>query len=81
VTGSPARAERGVTNGPVELARYTISAGERMILGQRVLGVVRLTDIPADGAAAATSSRSRSQARPVRTVGRQAPRCASLREP
>jgi hypothetical protein len=49
MTATTARAERGVTNEPVELARYTISAGERMILGQRVLGVVRLTDIPADG--------------------------------
>jgi hypothetical protein len=33
----------------VELARYTISAGERVIHRQRVLGVVRLTDTPADG--------------------------------
>jgi len=33
----------------VELARYTISAGERIVHGQRVLGVVRLTDVPADG--------------------------------
>ncbi len=33
----------------VELARYTISNGERIIYGQRVEGVVRLTDNPADG--------------------------------
>ncbi len=39
----------GPTNPRVELARYTISAGERVIYGQRVLGVVRLTDVPADG--------------------------------
>ena len=36
------------TNARVELARYTIGAGERIVYGQRVLGVVRLTDIPAD---------------------------------
>ena len=29
------------TNHRVELGRYTISAGERVIYGQRVLGVVR----------------------------------------
>ena len=40
---------RGATNEPVELARYTISAGERVIFGQRVLGVVRLVDAPAAG--------------------------------
>ena len=39
----------GVTNEPVELARYAISAGERVIRGQRVMGVVRLTDVPANG--------------------------------
>jgi hypothetical protein len=49
MTATTARAERGVTNEPVELGRYTISSGERVILGQRVLGVVRLTDVPADG--------------------------------
>ena len=37
------------TNPPRELARYHISAGERIVVGQRVLGVVRLTDVPADG--------------------------------
>ena len=39
----------GPTNPRVEMARYTISGGERVIYGQRVLGVVRLTDVPADG--------------------------------
>jgi hypothetical protein len=39
----------GQTNERVELARYTVSAGERVIYGQRVLGVVRLVDAPADG--------------------------------
>src|SRR4051812_18206732 len=37
------------TNEPVELAGYTISAGERLILGQRVGGLVRLVDVPAEG--------------------------------
>lgn len=39
----------GATNEPVELGRYTIAGGERVVQGQRVLGVVRLVDIPADG--------------------------------
>ena len=39
----------GQTNARVELARYSVSAGERVIYGQRVLGVVRLVDEPADG--------------------------------
>jgi hypothetical protein len=39
----------GATNERVELARCTISTGERVIYGQRVLGVVRLVDHPADG--------------------------------
>ena len=33
----------------VELARYTIPAGERIVHGQRVNGTVRLTDTPASG--------------------------------
>jgi hypothetical protein len=33
----------------VELARYAVSAGERVIYGQRVSGVVRVTDVPAAG--------------------------------
>ena len=36
----------GQTNEQVELARYTVTAGERVIHGQRVLGVVRLADDP-----------------------------------
>ena len=40
----------GQTNQPVELARYTVSGtGERVIRGQRVLGVVRLVDEPEAG--------------------------------
>jgi hypothetical protein len=45
---SPTPAER-VTNERVELARYSVGAGERVIYGQRVLGVVRLVDHPAAG--------------------------------
>jgi hypothetical protein len=33
----------------VELARYTVSAGQRVLYGQRVDGVVRVTDCPARG--------------------------------
>jgi hypothetical protein len=33
----------------VELARYTISTGARIIYGQRINGVVRITDNPASG--------------------------------
>lgn len=36
----------GQTNERVELARYTISAGEHVIYAQRVLRVVRLVDEP-----------------------------------
>jgi hypothetical protein len=39
----------GKTNESVELARYTVDAVERVISGQRVLGVVRLVDEPATG--------------------------------
>jgi hypothetical protein len=39
----------GQTNERVELARYTISAGERAVDSQRVLGVVRLTDVVVEG--------------------------------
>lgn len=37
------------TNERVELARYSATGEERVIYGQRVLGVVRLVDHPADG--------------------------------
>ena len=33
----------------VELGRYTVSGGERILYGQRVDGVVRVTDVPAQG--------------------------------
>ena len=34
----------------VQLGRYEISTGERVLYGQRVDGVVRVTDKPASGA-------------------------------
>ena len=40
---------RGAANQRVELGRYTITTGERIVFGQRVLGVVRLVDVAADG--------------------------------
>jgi hypothetical protein len=33
----------------VELGRYRITSGERAICGQRILGVVRLVDVPVAG--------------------------------
>ncbi|HTW97740.1 MAG TPA: hypothetical protein VMD59_03125 [Acidimicrobiales bacterium] len=33
----------------VELARYSVPVGERVLYGQRVNGVVRVTDVPACG--------------------------------
>jgi hypothetical protein len=37
--------------GPLtELARYTVSSGERVLYGQRINGAVRITDRPASGA-------------------------------
>ena len=46
---APVERATRATNERVELGRYTIAAGERVICGQRVLGVVRLVDLPADG--------------------------------
>lgn len=39
----------GSTKQRVELARYSIGSTERVIYGQRILGVVRLVDEPAEG--------------------------------
>ena len=49
MTATATAATEHATNERVELARYTIATGERVIYGQRVLGVVRLVDLPADG--------------------------------
>ena len=45
---SHSTAQAGQANEPVELARYAITAGERVIYGQRIRGVVRLVDVPAE---------------------------------
>jgi hypothetical protein len=37
------------TGDRVELGRYWITRGERVIYGQRLLGVVRVVDVPAAG--------------------------------
>jgi len=42
----PRRHGQPIVGRRVELARYTISSGERVVCGQRVDGVVRLTDRP-----------------------------------
>ena len=44
-----AAAGRGRTGVRVELARYSVSAGDRALYGQRVDGVVRVTDVPLAG--------------------------------
>lgn len=36
------------TNPPVELGRYTAAGQQRIVRGQRILGVVRVSDVPAD---------------------------------
>jgi hypothetical protein len=37
------------TGSPQRLATYPADVGERMLVGQRVDGVVRISDVPADG--------------------------------
>lgn len=44
---APASRASGRIGVRVELARYVVSAGERVLFGQRVDGVVRVTDVPA----------------------------------
>jgi hypothetical protein len=45
---TPAANQPAATVGQrVELARYTVPSGERVLIGQRVNGVVRLSDVPA----------------------------------
>jgi hypothetical protein len=48
-TTAPLGRLAGQTGDRVELARYTITAGTRVLLGQRVNGNVRVSDHPADG--------------------------------
>lgn len=45
---APARRRRGLVVGKrTELARYTVADGERILYGQRIDGIVRVTDRPA----------------------------------
>jgi hypothetical protein len=50
---SPTVIETNRNGNPVperhELARYTVPTGERILYGQRINGVVRVTDVPASG--------------------------------
>src|ERR1019366_5118383 len=46
-----------------ELARYRVSAGERVIYGQRINGCVRVTDCPSSGAGGSLLLRARTGAR------------------
>ncbi|MGH2870408.1 MAG: hypothetical protein ACRDNK_22925, partial [Solirubrobacteraceae bacterium] len=39
----------GLTGARIELARYVISSGERLVCAQRIFGVVRVVDLPAGG--------------------------------
>jgi hypothetical protein len=43
------KAGRGRSGVRVELARYSVTAGDRVLYGQRVDGVVRVTDVPLGG--------------------------------
>ena len=45
--GSGRRRRSPVVGQQTELARYTVSAGERILYGQRIDGVIRVTDRPA----------------------------------
>ena len=40
--------KRGRTGARVELARYSVAAGDRVLYGQRVDGVVRVADVPGE---------------------------------
>ncbi len=41
-----AAGQRGRTGERVELARYSVACGVRVVYGQRVDGIVRVTDVP-----------------------------------
>jgi len=45
----PRRHDQPIVGRRVELVRYTISSGERVLYGQRINGRVRVTDVPAAG--------------------------------
>ena len=42
----PERKPSGRTGARIELARYSVSTGQRVLFVQRVDGVVRVTDVP-----------------------------------
>lgn len=42
-------ARRSTMGERIELSRYTVTSGERVIYGQRIKGIVRITDKPASG--------------------------------
>jgi hypothetical protein len=44
--GAVTAARCGRTGARVELGRYSVSSGDRVLYGQRVFGVVRVTDVP-----------------------------------
>jgi hypothetical protein len=45
-SGEASTTQRGQTGARLELPRYSVTAGDRVLYGQRVDGVVRLTDVP-----------------------------------
>jgi hypothetical protein len=45
----PAPPQAASVGALVELSRYRVATGERVLRGQRILGVVRVTDAPATG--------------------------------
>jgi hypothetical protein len=49
-TTATGRSRRVSVGERVELARYSVAGGERVLCGQRVAGVVRVTDHPAANA-------------------------------
>jgi hypothetical protein len=47
--GAEVEEARRLTGARVELARYSVSGGDRVLYAQRVLGVLRVTDVPQGG--------------------------------
>ena len=66
-------------SGRVELGRYTVPAGERVLYGQRVNGVVRVTDAPRGATAAPTSSSASSSRTGTPRCRRSSPITSSRR--
>ena len=63
-----------------ELGRYTISSGERVLYGQRIGGVVRVTDNPASGRGRAVSSSEASSKTATPPCWRSSPTTSSQAE-